>query len=303
MPAHLWRDHAHVAEDPVASSLQLPPGPWPTLLDGLCARFPRIDRGQWRDRFSRGRVLDEERRVLAADAPYEVGKTIFYFREVVDEAPIPFHERVIHVDEHLVVADKPHFLPVAPTGRHVRETLLTRLVDRLGLKELVPLHRIDRDTAGLVLFSADPRSRGAYQELFRERRIEKRYEAVAPAMPERTFPLVRETRLAQGEPFFRMSEVAGIANAKSRVEVLAAEGDWWRYALFPVSGRKHQLRVHMAALGAPIRNDPYYPQLTVPAPDDYSRPLQLLARGLCFVDPFTGLERDFESRRELGAAP
>jgi tRNA pseudouridine32 synthase / 23S rRNA pseudouridine746 synthase len=289
------------AKDEVASTLQLPPGQWPSLLDGLCARFPRIGRGQWQDRFARGRVLDAERRVLSADAPYRVGMTILYFREVIDEPRIPFEETLIHVDAHLVVADKPHFLPVAPTGRHVQETLLTRLVGRLGIKELVPLHRIDRGTAGLVLFSADPRSRGTYQDLFRQRRIEKRYEAVAPALPGCVFPLLRETRLVKSEPFFRMREEDGAANAQTRVEVLAAGGDWWRYVLFPVSGRKHQIRVHMAALGAPIRNDPYYRELTAQVPDDYSRPLQLLARGLSFVDPLSGLEREFESRRELEA--
>jgi len=294
-------DHVAVPEDAVASTLQLPPGPWATLLDGLCARFPRVGREQWRDRFARGRVLDAERRALSADAPYVVGRTIFYFREVIDEPRIPFEEVLVHVDEHLVVADKPHFLPVAPTGRHVRETLLTRLVARLGIKELVPLHRIDRDTAGLVLFSAHPDSRGAYQELFRERRIEKHYEAVAPALPGYVFPVLRETRLVKSEPFFRMQEVEGDANAQTRIEVLAREGEWWRYMLCPVSGRKHQLRVHMAAMGAPIRNDPYYPELAARAPDDYTRPLQLLARRLAFLDPLSGLERRFASRRELGA--
>ena len=293
-------DRVIAAEEEVASTLQLPPGPWPTLLDGLCARFPRIGRGLWQDRFARGRVLDAERRVLSADAPYQAGQTILYFREVADEPRIPFEETVLHVDQHLVVADKPHYLPVAPTGRHVRETLLTRLVARLGIRELVPLHRIDRDTAGLVLFSADPRSRRAYQDLFRLRRIEKRYEAVAPALSGCVFPMVRESRLVESEPFFRMREAEGDANARTRIEVLAAEGEWWRYALFPVSGRKHQLRVHMAALGAPIRNDPYYPVLMALAPQDYSRPLQLLARGLSFVDPLTGRERGFESRRKLG---
>jgi tRNA pseudouridine32 synthase/23S rRNA pseudouridine746 synthase len=248
-------------------------------------------------------VLDEGRRALSADAPYQVGKTILYFREVVGEPQVPFEETLVHVDEHLVVVDKPHFLPVAPAGVHVRETLLTRLVRRLGNPDLVPLHRLDRGTAGLVLFSADPRSRSAYQALFRERRIEKRYEAVAPALPGQGFPMLRESRLLAGEPFFRMREEEGEVNAVTRIEILEPSGDWWRYALFPVTGRKHQLRVHMAALGAPIRNDPYYPELTARSPDDYSRPLQLLARGLSFVDPLNGLEREFASRRELAAGP
>ncbi|MET0718915.1 MAG: pseudouridine synthase, partial [Pseudoxanthomonas sp.] len=146
----------------VASTLQLPPGTWATLLDGLCARFPKIERARWLERFSRGLVLDSGRQPLPADAPYRVGDTIHYFREVAEEHRIPFEERILHVDEHLVVADKPHFLPVAPTGAHVRETLLTRLVGRLGNPDLVPLHRIDRGTAGLVLFSASKASRDAY---------------------------------------------------------------------------------------------------------------------------------------------
>ncbi|MDR6840936.1 pseudouridine synthase [Pseudoxanthomonas sacheonensis] len=283
----------------VASTLQLPPGAWATLLDGLCARFPQIGRTCWLERFARGRVLDSARQPLTADAPYRVGATIHYFREVAEELRIPFEETILHVDQDLVVADKPHFLPVAPTGAHVRETLLTRLVDRLGNKNLVPLHRIDRGTAGLVLLSANKDSRGAYQALFRERRIEKHYEAVAPALPGLRFPLVRESRIVKSEPFFRMREAEGEANSRTRIEVLSSDGEWWRYALFPISGRKHQLRVHMAALGAPIRHDPYYPDLADQAPDDYRRPLQLLARGLSFVDPVSGVQRTFESLRVL----
>ncbi|HEX7801366.1 MAG TPA: pseudouridine synthase [Pseudoxanthomonas sp.] len=283
----------------VASTLQLPPGAWATLLDGLCARFPRIDRERWLDRFARGRVLDSERRPLSADTPYRVGATIRYFREVAEEPRIPFEEAILHVDQHLVMADKPHFLPVAPAGAHVRETLLTRLVGRLGNPDLVPLHRIDRGTAGLVLFSANKASRDAYQALFRERLIEKRYEAVAPALPGLRFPLVRESRIVKSEPFFRMREEEGEANSRTRIEVLRSDGEWWRYGLFPVSGRKHQLRVHMAGLGAPIRHDPYYPDLAEQAGDDYGRPLQLLAKGLSFMDPLSGVQRAFESRRVL----
>ena len=282
-----------------ASRLQLPPGPWHTVLDCLCARFPAIAREVWLDRFARGRVLDAGGAPLAVDAPYRLGAEIRYFREVADEAAIPFQETLLHVDAHLVVADKPHFLPVTPAGGHVRETLLARLVQRLGNPGLVPLHRIDRDTAGLVLFSADPVTRAAYQSLFRHRRIYKRYEAIAPALSELAFPMLHASRLETGEPFFRMREVDGAPNSETRIEVIERDGEWWRYALEPVTGRKHQLRVHMAALGAPIRNDRLYPELTPVAADDYARPLQLLARALAFVDPLTGAERRFESRLQL----
>lgn len=289
------------------SRLQLPRGAWSTVLDCLCDRFPAIGRDAWIDRFERGRVLDALGDPLALDAPYRIGAELRYFREVVDEPVIPFVESVLHLDEHLVVADKPHFLPVTPAGGFVRETLLARLVQRLGNADLVPLHRIDRDTAGLVLFSASPATRAAYQALFRERRIHKHYEAIAPALPGVSFPRVRMSRLEPGTPFFRMREVEGAPNSETRIAVLerglAGEGGGpadggaahWRYALEPVTGRKHQLRVHMAALGAPIANDRWYPRAGEAVADDHARPLKLLARRLAFRDPLSGEHREFES--------
>lgn len=283
-----------------ASHVQLPPGPWGSVLDGLCARFPQVDRGTWQSRIARGRVLDDRGRALEMDAPYRAGLDVYYYREVGPEVRIPFQETVVYADEHLVVADKPHFLPVTPAGGFVRETLLARLVERLGNPMLVPLHRIDRATAGLVLFSADPASRAAYQALFREQRIIKRYEAWAPALPLVDFPHVHRSRLAPGEPFFRMRETQGVANSETRIGVIERAGAWWRYRLEPVSGRKHQLRVHMASLGAPIRHDRFYPELADVSADDHARPLQLLAQSLQFTDPVGGTERRFESGMRLG---
>jgi tRNA pseudouridine32 synthase/23S rRNA pseudouridine746 synthase len=281
------------------SRLQLPPGHWPSLLDGLCARFPRIDRVQWQDRFARGRVQDAQGRALAPDMPWQVGLEIQYFREVADEPVIPFVETFLHLDAHLLVADKPHFLPVTPAGGYVSETLLTRLVARTGNTELVPLHRLDRLTAGLVLFSTQAATRDAYQRLFRERRIEKTYEALAPALPGLAFPLQRDSRLVPGEPFFRMAEVPGEPNARSRIELIETEGPVWRYRLRPETGRKHQLRVHMAMLGAPIVGDDLYPQLMPRLAGAIEAPLQLLAQGLAFDDPLSGEPRRFCSQRRL----
>lgn len=280
------------------SRLQLPPGPWTTLLDGLCARFPAIARERWQDRFARGRVLDAQGRALDADAPYRVGMEIRYFREVAEEARIPFQERIVHADAHLLVVDKPHFLAVAPAGRFVAETLLGRLQRRYGEPGLAPLHRLDAGTAGLVLFSRDPASRDAYQALFRERRIRKRYEALAPPLPHCAFPLLRRSRIVAGEPFFLMREAQGEANSETRIDVLERGESVWRYALEPLTGRKHQLRLHLAALGAPILGDRFYP-LAAQAPDDYARPLKLLARSLEFVDPLDGRERRYDSALAL----
>jgi len=285
-----------------ASCLHLPPGPWVSVLDGLCAQFPAISRECWLDRIARGRVLDAAGAPIAADAAYRVGVQIRYFREVADEPRIAAQESVLYADEHLVVADKPHGLPVMPAGQYVTQTLLARLIQRLGNPDLVPLHRIDRDTAGLVLFSANPRSRAAYHALFREQAISKRYHALASPLPEQQFPLLRRSRLARGEPFFRMAEVAGEPNSATRIEVIARGATLWRYALEPLTGRKHQLRVHMAALGAPIRHDRYYPSLREAAPDAAGRPLQLLAKSLAFVDPLDGTPRRYESALALAAA-
>ena len=287
------------SDDVPASRLQLPAGAFDTLLDGLCARFPNVPHPVWLDRFARGRVQDAHGAPLDAAMAYRVGQEVRYFREVDDEPTVPFEERILHADAHLVVADKPHFLPVTPAGGHVRETLLARLVRRLGNPDLVPLHRIDRDTAGLVMFSACIDTRERYQSLFAQRRIGKVYEAVAPAIAGLEMPHVHRSRMGRGEPFFRMREVAGVASSETRIDVIERGAAHWRYRLEPVTGRKHQLRVHMAALGAPIAGDRTYPDIVPREAGDFSAPLQLLAKSLSFVDPVSGEARSFESQRLL----
>ncbi|CAI8974785.1 MULTISPECIES: pseudouridine synthase [unclassified Pseudomonas] len=282
-----------------ASTLYLPPGSWVTVLDCLCEHFSAIGREQWLDRIARGRVLDAQGQAITLDLAYKEGLRIHYFREVPDEKVIPVLETILYADEHLIVADKPHFLPVTPAGEYVEQTLLRRLIRRLDNPHLVPLHRIDRHTAGLVLFSANPQSRSAYQSLFPTRKIDKYYEAIAQALPQLAFPLVHKSRLVDGEPFFRMQEGPGVSNTETAVQVLEKNGDLWRYGLSPVTGKKHQLRVHMTALGASICNDPFYPQVLKDVEDDYANPLKLLARGLRFSDPLSGVERVFESRIRL----
>jgi len=282
-----------------ASTLQLPPGEWPSLLDGLCAHFPAVSRAVWLDRMARGRILGDEGEALGPDTAYRVGREVHYYREVPNEVPVPFEETVLHLDEHLLVADKPHFLPVVPSGAHVHETLLARLVRRTGNADLVALHRIDRETAGLVLFSTNPKTRAVYQALFPERRIEKTYEAIAPALPGLEFPRVHRSRMVPGEPFFRMREVEGEPNSETRIDVIERGEKWWRYALQPITGKKHQLRVHMAAFGAPIRNDRMYPEVRHREAGDFEAPLQLMAKSVEFVDPVSGESRRFAANSTL----
>lgn len=283
-----------------ASAVQLPPGEWQSVHAFLCAHFPTVSPGEWRTRFERGLVLDDRGAALDSATPYRPGLRVRYYRELAQETPVPFEETLVYRDDHLLVADKPHFLAVMPGGRHLQETLLVRLRRRFELPDLAPLHRIDRDTAGLVMFSVDPQTRARYQQLFPQRAVHKVYEALAPVLGASRFPLERHSRIEAGEPFFRMKEVDGRPNSHSRIEWLETRGAFARYRLEPVTGRKHQLRVHMAAIGAGIVNDPFYPQLRdEAAADDFSRPLQLLARALRFVDPLDGREREFVSERTL----
>lgn len=281
------------------STIRLPPGDWPGLLAFLQQRFPAVGAEVWLERLRLGKVIDAQGRPLDAQAPYRPGAVVHYYRELEDEPVIPFEAAILHRDEHLLVVDKPHFLPVVPSGRFLQQTLLVRLKRELGVEDLAPLHRIDRATAGLVMFSLRPDSRGAYQALFARREIRKCYQALAPALPQCDFPLLRRSRIVEGDPFFLSRETAGEPNSETRIEVQQPRGALSLYALYPVSGRKHQLRVHLAALGAPIVNDSFYPSLRPELDDDYARPLQLLAKTLEFRDPLSGEPRWFESRRSL----
>jgi tRNA pseudouridine32 synthase/23S rRNA pseudouridine746 synthase len=281
------------------STCTLPPGHWETLLDYLCERFKNIGRDCWLDRFERGLVFNSNQQPLSASTPHRTGLKIFYYREIKNEKKILGKENILYQDEHILVVDKPHFLPVIPAGHFVSQTLLARLIAATGNNDLQPLHRIDRHTAGLVLFSTCKQTRGLYQALFREQQITKSYEALAPALPDIDFPHLRSSRIVRGEPFFLSREVTGVHNAHSRIDVLKKHPDFWHYALQPISGKKHQLRVHMAALGAPILNDPFYPLVDNTNLDNLEKPLQLLACELNFKDPVSGTEKHFHSHITL----
>jgi tRNA pseudouridine32 synthase/23S rRNA pseudouridine746 synthase len=288
------------------SSQWLPVGPWKTILDFLEERFPRVEIATWLSRMAKGELVDETGRRLNSRSAYRVGACIFYYRELESEKRIPFTEHVLYQDENILVADKPHFLPVVPGGRFLHETLLVRLKKARNLEQLVPVHRLDRETAGIVLFSLNEGTRGYYTSLFRNRKVRKVYEALAPAITATRFPLTRRSRVVRGEPFFRMKEVEGEANSETCIDVLKEAGSVagaTLYKLNPVTGRKHQLRVHLSALGIPIVNDTLYPEISLKKEvgdrDDFSFPLKLLARSISFRDPLTGQEHYFESGREL----
>jgi len=279
--------------------VSLPPGPWLTILDFLTHRFTAINAATWRERMAQGEVIDEFGAVVTPERPFKSHLRVYYYRAVSQEPRIPFDEVILFQDDQLIVVDKPHFLPVVPSGGYLNETVLVRLKQRLQLDTLVPVHRIDRDTAGLVMFSVQPATRAAYHALFSQRRIHKAYEAVAPWRADLTLPLTRSSRIVEAGHFMLQHEVAGTPNAITHIEALEVSGLLARYRLRPVTGQRHQLRVHMAALGLPILGDGLYPTLTPEGQIDHAHPLQLLAKSVAFTDPVTGQARQFESLRTL----
>jgi tRNA pseudouridine32 synthase/23S rRNA pseudouridine746 synthase len=281
------------------SSVVLQPGNWPTMLAFLTDHFASVPQAVWLARMAQGKVVDEFGVLVTAERSYQSRLRLYYYRDVPDEPRIPFDEVILYQDAHLIVVDKPHFLPVMPSGGYLQETVLVRLKRRLGIDTLVPIHRIDRDTAGLVMFSVQPASRGAYAALFRERDISKTYEAVAPWRDDLVFPLTRESRIQEAGHFMLQHEVPGVPNAVTHLEVIEVCGPLARYRLRPVTGQRHQLRVHMAALGLPILGDGLYPTLTPEGQLDYAHPLQLLAKSVAFTDPVSRQARRFESQRTL----
>lgn len=284
------------------SRVYLPDGPWERLLDFLSERFPRVPPDILLRRLESGDIVDENGTPQAADALYESGRWLWYYREVPDETPVPFDLPVLHRDERLLVVDKPHFMASTPGGRYLRHTALVRLRNEFDLPTLSPMHRLDRETAGVLLFCVDPAYRGRYQSLFQARDVLKEYEAVAMPRADLAFPITHRSRLQEVPGAFVIHEVDGEPNSETRVELLQRLRDTPAalFRLLPTSGRKHQLRAHMSALGMPIINDAFYPEARPPGqPDDFDRPLQLLARAIEFRDPVDGRMRRYESRRAL----
>jgi tRNA pseudouridine32 synthase/23S rRNA pseudouridine746 synthase len=276
-------------------------GPWSTVLDFLLERMPDISRDEWLHRFAHDLVLNEDAQPVAATQAYTPHTKLYYYRHIANEPVLPEKASIVFEDDHLLVADKPHFMPVTPVGHYVQQSLLVQLKHLTGNDDLVPLHRIDRETAGLVMFGKRLQDRDAYHALFRDKTLHKVYQAVAACNPALALPRVHTSRLAPDALFFRTQEVAGEPNSETRISLLKVEGTRALYQLEPISGKRHQLRVHMMALGLPLVGDQFYPDvLRGPrAEEDFSHPLQLLAKGVAFTDPVTGEARAFQSAMRL----
>lgn len=289
-----------IARFPSVVTLPAAQAPYPSIVEFLCRSFPAISRDRWAQRIRDGKVTNDRGEPITADTPYSPSRRIFYFREVENEPVIPFAEQILFQDDEILVACKPHFLPVIPGGRYVEECLLNRLRTRTGLAELVPLHRLDRETAGLVIFSVNPKTRGIYHDLFMRGKANKIYYALANVnQPPQEDCWTVENRIVRGEPRFRMKTVPGTVNACSHIQLMEVKGIQGLFRLQPVTGKTHQLRLHMSGLGFGINNDRVYPDLQPETDDNFDRPLQLLAKEIRFRDPLVGTDREFQSEREL----
>ncbi len=274
--------------------------PYPNIEDFLSLRFPGIDKKTWIKRIKKGLILTEAGQKLTFGAPYVPYTHLFYYREIEQEPEIPFKEEVIYQDQHFMVACKPHFLPVTPAGKYINECLLVRLKQSTSNHNLSPLHRIDRETAGLVLFSTNKKTRGLYQSMFMNKTIHKSYEAITE-YPQNmnSYQAIIRSRIEKGEPWFRMKTCEGTRNTETHVSLLDTKNEKARFKLIPITGKKHQLRIHMSSQGFKIVNDRFYPILLPEKSPDFKKPLQLLAKNIGFTDPISGIKHYFTTNRAL----
>jgi tRNA pseudouridine32 synthase / 23S rRNA pseudouridine746 synthase len=287
----------------IPSYVSLPGGSgFATVYEFILARFPRIPEPVWRERIELSKVHFEDGEPIRLGTPYQA-RRIYYYREVIDETKIPFEEEVLFENDDFLVADKPHFLPVHPAGEYVNETLITRLCTKFGYKELGSAHRIDRSTAGLVLCVKNRSKRGLYQQLFREGEVKKLYLAAGklPAEAGQTRWHVK-VRMEPRDHFHMQIVPEGPVNSESLIELIGGRDGIGLFRLQPVTGKKHQLRVHLCAIGSGIVDDPLYSDYAE-AEDDYNRPMQLLAQRLDFIDPVTGSAMTFKSKLTLRLFP
>ncbi|HEY7866263.1 MAG TPA: pseudouridine synthase [Psychromonas sp.] len=273
-----------------------------TVLEYLIIKFPYIDAQIWRQRITDGKVHYHDGSLITARSPFQAQQRVYYYREVESEPGIPFKETILFQDQHILVAYKPHFLAVTPGGKYVNECLQNRLRRSTGINALQALHRLDRVTAGLVMFSVNPDTRHLYHHLFKTRQIHKSYQAIAKISDGENLTgkeWEMKNRIVPAEPRFRMRVAEGQANSHSVIRCLQQSAQTALFELNPVTGKTHQLRLHMQALGWPILNDKYYPQLQPLSADNYCAPLQLLAKELQFIDPVTDHPRCFRADSNL----
>lgn len=276
---------------------------WPTVVDFL-VETTADEQGVWR-RVRAGEVLLGDGTRVGPATRYRPGGAAYLYRDLPAETAVPGRLPVLLRDDRtgLLAVDKPPFLATTPRGSHVAQTAVVRLRRELGLPDLAPVHRLDRLTSGVLLLTTHQDARAAYQRMVQEGGLAKTYLALAPLREGLALPTTVRNRLVKPRGELQAHVEDGEPNA---VTLVALEGTAvvdgarvGRYRLTPLTGRTHQLRAHLSGLGIPVLGDPLYPEVLDVAPDDFARPLQLLAAEVRFDDPVSGVPRRLVSGRSL----
>jgi tRNA pseudouridine32 synthase/23S rRNA pseudouridine746 synthase len=269
-----------------------------TIFEYLVRRFPYLGQDTLARRIEQGKLFFSDGTPVLLNSPYQYGITIFYYRETEQELELEVQEKIIFQNEEIIVVDKPPFIPVTPSGKYINQCLLSRIIRKCENNDITPIHRLDKETAGLVIFSKNNKNRHLYHKLFQDRKITKKYYAVCHIKTklEKTEWVV-ENRIVEGEPWFRMKIDLGQANSITHIKLLDSKEGKGLFLLTPKTGKKHQLRLHLSNLGFNIVNDSFYPEIV--DTQDYSNPMQLLAYLLSFCDPITGEDFEFFSQQKL----
>lgn len=276
----------------------------PTVFSFLISHFKQIDETIWKQRIIDGKVHWRDGSLITLNCAFVPRERVYYYREVMVEKKVPFNEKVIYEDDNIIIAHKPHFLAVSPSGQFVNECLVNRLRIKTGIETLVTAHRLDRATAGLMLLPKHPEQRHLYHNLFKHGNITKHYQAIARLTPQLRLEYeenklqlphnwIVKNRIVKSEPSFMMQIVEGEANSHSEITLINVKGEFGLFKLSPITGKTHQLRLHMHSLGMPLLNDRLYPRLLDRCDDNFAQPLQLLAQQLKFTDPVTGITHEF----------
>lgn len=315
MPYPKTTDQLPLIEGVCASKVYLPAKKtlktsYQTVFEYLADKFSHIEPSVWRERFYDGKIYGKRALTyvpIGINDRYDEyqNTTIYYYKEVKNEPIVPFDYQILFENERFLAVDKPHFLTISPAGRYVKQTLLSRLKKDTKNRQLSPIHRLDKETAGVVLFSKRTDDRKYYQTLFldnhQSHKIKKIYHAIAPINNAIKFPLTVELNLQRASPFYTMAVKDGKPNTKTHIRMIEVNHTigMAKYELIPETGKLHQLRVHLAYLNMPIKNDPFYPTLNHKKCDDFTSPLQLLAKSLSFIDPIDGSHYCFQSSKNL----
>ncbi|MBV7296105.1 hypothetical protein KRX51_09300 [Corynebacterium sp. TAE3-ERU12] len=273
-------------------------------VEGQQHRHPDDDAAAIARRFADGLVVDNKGRAVAPHQPLKPGTDLWFYRIPAPEPQIAGPMPIIYSDADLVIVDKPPFLATTPRGRHITETALVRLRRHLDEPDLVPAHRLDRLTSGVLVFVRRPEARRTYQQLFTTPgAVLKIYEALAPTPPT---PICDGTEIATRQDKVRgvlqAFTVPGQPNARTVIESvrpLAEDPQVAVWRLRPLTGRTHQLRLHLCELGCPIIGDPLYPTVSAVADEDPTQPMHLVCREMRLTHPDSGDSVHVRASRQL----